>query len=64
MKFLSLAAVLLGMVPFCLAASTSSSEIDELRDALAILKSDYNRRINNLEHRLELAERTFTAGVY
>lgn len=56
MKFFSLAAVLLNIAPFCFAASTSSSEIAELRNALSELKSDYERRISNLELRLELAE--------
>jgi hypothetical protein len=56
MKFLSLGAVLLGTVSFCFAASPSSSEIDELRNALSVLKSSYDQRISDLERRLELAE--------
>jgi len=55
MKFLLMGAVLLGMAPFSI-ASTSSSEIDELRDALAELKSDYDQRIKDLERRLKIAE--------
>ncbi len=57
MKFISLSAVLLGMAPFCFAASIPSSEIDELRDALAMLKNNYDRQIDDLARRLELAER-------
>ena len=72
MKYISLGAVLLSMAPFCLAhtamttltskdateapISSSSSDIDKLQDALAFLKTDYDRRITDLERRLELAE--------
>ncbi|HIG44694.1 MAG: hypothetical protein ABGY96_08255 [bacterium] len=42
---------------------TSSSEIDELQDSLAILKTEYDRRISDLERRLELAEQRVTQTV-
>jgi len=56
MKFLSLGAVLLSIAPLCFAAPISSTEVDNLRDELSVLKSEYDSRISNLERRLELAE--------
>lgn len=59
----TLALALLSAAAFCAPnAAAQDAEIEEIKQAIAELKTDYEKRIDDLEHRLMLAEKAVAAA--